>query len=89
MSAGTQACVCCMKLTSGVFPSHSLPCKRQGLSTELRVTITASLGRSLLQEGESDWRDGSAVKNTDCSSRGPGFNSQQPHGGSQPSVMGI
>jgi hypothetical protein len=28
------------------------------------------------------------VKNTDCSSRGPEFKSQQPHGGSQPSVMG-
>jgi len=26
------------------------------------------------------------VKSTDCSSRGPEFNSQQPHGGSQPSV---
>jgi hypothetical protein len=25
---------------------------------------------------------------TDCSSRGPEFKSQQPHGGSQPSVMG-
>ena len=35
-----------------------------------------------------DWRDGSAVKSTDCSSRGPEFNSQQSHGGSQPSVMG-
>jgi len=34
------------------------------------------------------WRDGSAVKSTDCSSRGPEFNSQQPHGGSQPSLMG-
>jgi hypothetical protein len=33
------------------------------------------------------WRDGSAVKSTDCSSRGPEFNSQQSHGGSQPSVM--
>jgi hypothetical protein len=30
---------------------------------------------------------GSAVKSTDCSSRGPEFNSQQPHGGSQPSIM--
>ena len=29
----------------------------------------------------------SAVKSTDCSSRGPEFNSQQPHSGSQPSVM--
>jgi hypothetical protein len=34
------------------------------------------------------WRDGSPVKSTDCSSRGPEFNSQQPHGGSQPTVMG-
>ena len=34
------------------------------------------------------WRDVSAVKSTDCSSRGPEFNSQQPHGGLQPSVMG-
>jgi hypothetical protein len=34
------------------------------------------------------WRDGSAVKSTGGSSRGPEFNSQHPHGGSQPSVMG-
>ena len=34
------------------------------------------------------WRDGSVVKSSDYSSRGPEFNSQQPHGGSQPSVMG-
>jgi hypothetical protein len=33
------------------------------------------------------WRDGSAVKSTDCSSEGPEFKSQQPHGGSQSSVM--
>jgi hypothetical protein len=26
------------------------------------------------------------VKNADCSSEGPEFKSQQPHGGSQPSV---
>ena len=31
--------------------------------------------------------DGSVVKSNDCSSRGPEFNFQQPHGGSQPSVM--
>jgi hypothetical protein len=29
------------------------------------------------------------VKSTDCPSKGPEFNSQQPHGGSQPSVMGL
>jgi hypothetical protein len=33
------------------------------------------------------WRDDSEVKSTVCSSRGPGFNSQHPHGGSQPSVI--
>jgi hypothetical protein len=27
------------------------------------------------------------VKSTGCTFRGPEFNSQQPHGGSQPSVM--
>ena len=27
------------------------------------------------------------VRATDCSSEGPEFKSQQPHGGSQPSVM--
>jgi hypothetical protein len=35
------------------------------------------------------WRNGSAVKSTDCSFRGPEFSSQQPHGGSQPSVTGL
>jgi hypothetical protein len=33
------------------------------------------------------WRGGSVVKSTDCSSRGPEFNFQKPHGGSQPSEM--
>jgi hypothetical protein len=27
------------------------------------------------------WRDGSVVKSTGCSFKGPEFNSQQPHGG--------
>jgi hypothetical protein len=36
----------------------------------------------------SGWRDDSVVKSTVCSSRGPEFISQQPHGGSQPSVIG-
>jgi hypothetical protein len=42
---------------------------------------------SRLKNHHEGWGDGSAVKSTDCSSRGPGFKSQQPHGGSQPSVM--
>ena len=35
------------------------------------------------------WRDDSVVKNTGCSSRGPRFNSQYPHGGSQLSVTSV
>jgi hypothetical protein len=42
-----------------------------------------------LKRKHQGWRDGSAVKSTDCSSRGPELNSQQPQGGSEPSVMGI
>jgi hypothetical protein len=34
------------------------------------------------------WRDDSAVKSAGCFSRGPDSNSQQPRGGSQPSVIG-
>jgi len=37
--------------------------------------------------GIGGWRDGSVVKSTDCSSRGPEFKSLQLHGGPQPSVM--
>ena len=33
-----------------------------------------------------DWRDGSMVKSTGCSSREPRFNSQHPHSHSQPTV---
>jgi hypothetical protein len=39
-----------------------------------------------VKKRKQDWRDGS--ESTNCSDRGPEFNSQQPHGGSQPSVMG-
>jgi hypothetical protein len=31
-------------------------------------------------------KSSSVAKSTGCSSRGPEFNSQQPHGGSQPSM---
>ena len=41
----------------------------------------------VLRSVEGSWRDGLAVNSTDRSSRGPEFKSQQPHGGSQPSVM--
>jgi hypothetical protein len=38
-----------------------------------------------IESPKEGWRDGSVVKRTDCSSDGPEFKSQQPHGGSQPS----
>jgi hypothetical protein len=38
------------------------------------------------KEKEGGWRDGSAVKSTDCSSKDPEFKSQQPHGSSQLSL---
>jgi hypothetical protein len=40
----------------------------------------------VIQDHIRGWRDTSVVKSADCSSEGPEFKSQQPHGGSQPSV---
>jgi hypothetical protein len=50
-----------------------------------------NLGRPQDHKNEKvrGWKDGAVVKSTDCSSRGPEFNSQQPHGGSQPSVWDL
>jgi hypothetical protein len=42
--------------------------------------------QKVLKIDKKGWRDDSVVKSTDCSSEGPEFKSQQPHGGSQPSV---
>jgi hypothetical protein len=54
------------------------------------VQLSQGLGKTItqLKNKARDWKGGSAVKSTDCSSRGPQFNSQQPHGGSQQYVMG-
>jgi len=47
------------------------------------------VGGRYLKRADEGWRDGSEVKSTDCSSRGPEFNSQKPHVGSQPSMNKI
>jgi hypothetical protein len=39
------------------------------------------------KEKKGGWRDGSVVRSTDYSSQGPELKSQQPIGGSQPSIM--
>jgi hypothetical protein len=63
-----------------------------------RVSCRSKISKEILKERKKifksiilsswGWRDISAVKRTDCSSRGPEFNSQQPHDGSQLSIMG-
>jgi len=66
--------LCCALWGIGCLTLH-LHVQTNTWSTEQNVKIT-----------DSGCRDGSAVKSTDCSSRGSEFNSQHPHGGSQPSV---
>ncbi|EGW02084.1 hypothetical protein I79_018435 [Cricetulus griseus] len=55
--------------------------KKKGKAKEKRMVLDK------LKYDTRGRRDGSVVKSTDCSSRGPEFNSQQPHGGSQPSII--
>jgi hypothetical protein len=56
--------------------------------TQILPVLTCALWHPGKMLQKRSWRDGSAVKNTDCSYRGPEFNSQQPHCGSQLSVTG-
>jgi hypothetical protein len=60
----------------------------QRIGSMARSERRVFLWKKSLRLDKLRWRDGSVVMNTDCSSRGPEFNSKQPHGGSQPSVMG-
>jgi hypothetical protein len=53
----------------------------------LGVSLLLSLLADTKLEVILGWQDGLAVKSTDCSSEGPEFKSQQPHGGSQPFIM--
>ena len=58
---------------------------RPGLQREFRDG-QGYTGKTLSGKNkEEDWR---AVKSTDCLFRGPQFDFQQPHGGSQASVVG-
>jgi hypothetical protein len=63
--------------------------KQKYIVKEIIVTCPKCSPCSLLQLYKciQGWRDGSEVKSTDCFSRGPEFSSQQPHGGSQPSIV--
>ena len=50
----------------------------------MREILSQSINIENERIGLERWLSGKSI---DCSSRGPEFNSQQPHGGSQPSVM--
>ena len=52
----------------------------------METVIRGTVLRKTRVFGEG-WRDGSALKSSDCSSKGHEFKSQQPHDGLQPSVM--
>jgi hypothetical protein len=62
--------------------------KRVCLDQNLQVSQAVTSVTEVFKASSGGWRDGSVVKSTDCSSRGPELNSQQPHDGSQPSIMG-
>jgi hypothetical protein len=49
--------------------------------------MVQKLALKIMKPGLESWLRSSEVKSTSCSSRGPEFDSQQPHGGSQSSVM--
>jgi hypothetical protein len=55
----------------------------------LRKTIVSIKNVAIKKKKKRPWAGEMAqqLRATGCSSRGPEFNSQQPHGGSQPSVM--
>jgi hypothetical protein len=69
-----------------LLTDRSLPLQNKNKQTNKnpRKRQTNDNKNTVFKDG---WRDGSAVKSTDYSSGGPEFKSQQPHGGSQPSVM--
>jgi hypothetical protein len=63
---------------------------RSASSTKSPKTFRATQRNPVLENQEREresWQDGSTGKSTDCSSKGPEFKSQQPHGGSQPPIM--
>jgi hypothetical protein len=75
-------------MTFSVGINFLQPTYNKGLTSSLAHHQAEVVEEKSYQDMGEGWRDGSVVKSPDCSSRGPEFNSQQPHGGSQPSTMG-
>jgi hypothetical protein len=57
------------------------------MADNLVMLILSLLWKLFLMYSLLGWRDGSAAKSTNCSSKGCEFKSQQPRDGSQPSVI--
>jgi hypothetical protein len=51
------------------------------------VSLVCEFAFSFKKYHNRGWREGSEVKSINCSFRGPKFNSQKPHGSSEPSMM--
>jgi hypothetical protein len=62
---------------------------KANLGYRTRSFVKNNNNNNKIVRGVGGWRDGSAVKSTGCSSRGPGFNSHHPRGGSQLSVTPV
>jgi hypothetical protein len=73
LSRSEEACHC---KNLAKARTHIINCKHQA---EREPGVGQSFKKNISKLG---WRDGSVVKSTDCSSEGPEFKSQQPHGGS-------
>jgi hypothetical protein len=71
-----------------IYPGYGFPSRYSSQFLPHPLPSRSILFCLSLETTTTDWRGGSEVKSTDCPDRGPEFNSQQPHGGSQPSVMG-
>jgi hypothetical protein len=85
----TQACaqVCVHKCTHTHTHIHTHTHTHTHTHEHMHTHQDSTAGSIASKDTALGWRDGSEVKSTDCSSKGPEFKSQQPHGGSQPSVM--
>jgi hypothetical protein len=54
---------------------------------EVKISLFADDMIVYISDPKNSTRGGSAGKGTECSSKGPEFKSQQPHGGSQPPIV--
>jgi hypothetical protein len=68
-------------------PSTSFKLTLSGVGGAAEALMQVKRPQVNVRQAERGWRDGSAVKSTECSSEGPEFKSQHPYGGSQLSVL--